>query len=102
MVSQILSARLSTVSRRPQYGTISSMKGRPSNAPCSSSVARISAALLTSTRSPDRRGSFRMLLVDGFAGEGLGVSMTVPDHARLEMRHAAHVDVGTHVERGGR
>src|SRR4051794_9791854 len=53
MVSQILSARLSTRNLPPRNASISGMKGSASSAPVSSSVARISAAPRISTRSPD-------------------------------------------------
>ena len=55
MVSHSLCATLWTVSRWPQYLSISGINGRFSNSPRSSSVARISSALRTSTTSPTRR-----------------------------------------------
>lgn len=54
MVSQSLCATLCTVIRCPQNLSISGMNGRLSSSPRSSRVARISASLRTSTRSPTR------------------------------------------------
>src|SRR5262245_21672728 len=55
MVSQVLWARLWTRTCCPQYLNISGMNGSASSAPVSSSVARISRSLRTSTISPARR-----------------------------------------------
>src|SRR5258708_3274274 len=55
MVSQVLCADLNTRNLRPQYWSISGMKGRASRLPRSSRVARISSALRTCTQSPARR-----------------------------------------------
>ena len=57
MVSHSFTASLSTRNRRPQNCSISGMNGSDSSSPCSSSVARISASLRTSTISPTRRSS---------------------------------------------
>src|SRR5882762_2611422 len=55
IVSQVLWADLNTRNLRPQYWSISGMKGRASRLPRSSRVARISSTLRTSTQSPARR-----------------------------------------------
>src|SRR5918996_3212859 len=55
IVSHSLWATLYTVKRWPQYSSISGMNGSESSSPRSSSVARISSALRTSTSSPTRR-----------------------------------------------
>jgi hypothetical protein len=57
IVSHSLLARLATVNRCPQNCSISGMNGSESSSPRSSSVARISAWLRTSTTSPMRRPS---------------------------------------------
>src|SRR5918996_5983433 len=57
IVSHSLWATLYTVKRWPQYCSISGMNGSASSSPRSSSVARISSALRTSTSSPTRRPS---------------------------------------------
>ena len=57
MLSHDLCATLWTVSLRPQKASISGMKGSSSSSPFSSSVARISSALRTSTSSPTFRPS---------------------------------------------
>ena len=54
-VSYGFRAGLSTRNRRPQNCSISGMNGRFSSSPFSSSVARISDSLRTSTSSPTRR-----------------------------------------------
>ena len=59
MVSHSLRASLSTRNRPPHHASISGMNGSPSSSPFSSSVARISSELRTSTISPTRRAAAR-------------------------------------------
>src|SRR5918995_3252212 len=58
IVSHSLWATLCTVSRLPQCCSVSGMNGNESSSPLTSSVARISSSLRTSTSSPTPRLSF--------------------------------------------